>query len=458
MVRAGADVFRLNFSHGTHDDHARSIRMVRQLGFEMSRPFALLGDLSGPKLRLTEVENGGRVIEEGSLITLTSDTADGGGNRFGINIPDFHQVTRRGEKILLDDGNFRLMVEEVDGADVRCRVMNGGLLKSRKGVNLPDTHLPIPALTKKDEADMEFALTHGVDVLALSFVRSAGDIQQARDLMTRIGRHAPILAKIEMRGAIDDLEAIIAAADGAMVARGDLGIEIPMERVPRAQKEIIHLCNRAAKPVITATQMVESMIQSPRPTRAEVTDIYNAILDGTDAIMLSAETASGKYPVEAVEIMNTVATEAERGLHFWNKGIDWVLAEGEMPTTTHVTCNSGVMIAENLGLDLIIVPTQSGYSAFHVSRFKPQVPIFACSNKPVTVNTLCLAWGVNSRLMEPLSTADIEISETDALVKEAVRCAREHGFARPGQRAVVLGSIPFGEGHHTNYIRVIDIE
>ncbi|MCC5877682.1 MAG: pyruvate kinase [Candidatus Sumerlaeia bacterium] len=458
MIMAGADVFRLNFSHGTHEDHARSIKLVRQISYELSSPFALLGDLSGPKLRLQEIDGGSREIVEGSLITLTSDAADGSDDCFGVNIPGFHKVARRGESILLDDGNFRLSVESITGHAVRCRVLNGGVLKSRKGVNLPDTHLPIPALTEKDLADMEFAIRHGVDVLALSFVRSTADIVKARDAMHRLGGDLPILAKIEKKEAVADLEGIISIADGAMVARGDLGIEVPMEQVPRIQKEIIHICNRMARPVITATQMLESMLTNPRPTRAEVTDIYNAILDGTDAIMLSGETAAGRYPVEAVETMDTVATEAERNLQSWNKGIDWVLEMGEVPTITHVTCNSAVMVAEKLGLDLIIIPTQSGSSALHISRFKPSVPIFACSNKSSTVNMLCLAWGVQSRLMAPLREEELEMSETDALVKAAVRCAMEHDFARAGQRAVVLGAVPFGEGNHTNYIRVIDIE
>lgn len=457
LVDAGADVFRLNFSHGTHEDHAKAIRLVRQIGFELSRPYALLGDLSGPKLRLREIADGGRSIIEGNIVTLTSGEADGTHDRFGVNIQDFHKVTRPGESILLDDGNFRLVVEEIDGTDVRCRVQNGGFLKSRKGVNLPDTFLPIPALTEKDRADMAFAVEQELDVLALSFVRSPADMREARGIMRQLGGNIPILAKIEKKEAVAELEAIIEESDGAMVARGDLGIEIPMEQVPRVQKDIIHICNRMARPVITATQMLESMLNNPRPTRAEVTDIYNAILDGSDAIMLSGETAAGSYPVEAVKVMVTVAREAEGNMEGWNKGIDWVLGEEEVPTITHVTCNSSVMVAENLGLDLIIIPTQSGNSALQMSRFKPSVPIFACSNKSSTVNFLCLAWGVESRLMAPLRMDEVIMSETDALVKEAVRSALEHGFARPGQRAVVLSAVPFGEGNETNHIRVIDI-
>jgi pyruvate kinase len=335
--------------------------------------------------------------------------------------------------------------------------MNGGLLKSRKGVNLPDTRLPIPALTDKDIEDLRFALAAGVDLVALSFVRSPEDITQCREAMRAAGRVVPIIAKIEKKEAVDRLAAVLAESDGAMVARGDLGIEVPMEQVPSIQKRVITTCNRLAKPVIVATQMLESMIHSPRPTRAEVADIYNAILDGTDAIMLSAETASGKYPVEAVEVMDNVAGEAESQLTFWQKGLDWVLEEGEEPSITHVTCNSAVAIAEKLRLDLIIVPTVTGYSALHVSRFRPSVPVFACSGSTATVNALCLTWGVQARLMEPLSNEERRASETDALVKESIRCAREHGFLHRGQRALVIGGVPFGASHDTNYIQIVDV-
>ncbi|MBI1292607.1 pyruvate kinase [bacterium] len=452
----GADVFRLNFSHGTHEDHAGTIAMIRELSRELSAPFAILADLSGPKLRIGEIEGGSTEIAENECITLSSAAGTGGKGRFTVNFSDFHRVAQPGEVILLDDGKFSLVVETIEGQDVKCRVLNGGTLKSRKGVNLPDTRLPIPALTAKDQLDLKFALDAGVDVVALSFVRSPDDIYLAKAAMTAAGRTVPLLAKIEKKEAVDRLGEIIRAADGAMVARGDLGIEIPMEQVPAVQKRIIHICNQLAKPVITATQMLESMISSPQPTRAEVTDIYNAILDGTDAVMLSAETASGQYPARTVEVMDNVAGEAEKAIT-WNKGCDWIIGENDQLTTTHVVCNSAVMIAERLKLDLIIVPTYTGYSAFQVSRFKPSVPIFACSEDPGAVNAMCLAWGVTPRVMGSIDVGAIERSATDALIEAAVRTAKHYGIARSGMRAAVLGGVPLGRSQHTNFLRVIEI-
>lgn len=456
MVLAGADVFRLNFSHGTHADHLTVIKIVREIGEEMGRPFALLGDLSGPKLRLGDVIDGGVLIEDDELVILTSGAGDGTGRRFSVNFPGFHEVAQPGEKIMLDDGKLQLLVDRVDGQDVLCQVLRGGVLKSRKGVNLPDTKLPIPALTEKDRRDLEFALKNGVDLIALSFVRSPEDIELTRAAMREFGREVPILAKIEKKEAIDYLEAIIRVADGAMVARGDLGIEIPMQQVPRAQKRIIRLCNENAKPVITATQMLESMIASPSPTRAEVTDIYNAILDGTDAIMLSGETAAGTFPVEAVETMNAIAGEAEKTMRE-NRPRTLPIDDEDQPTVTRAVCRSAVRIAERLKLDLIIVPTVSGYSALHVSRFRPTVPIFACSTNADSVNRLCVAWGVKPRMMARLEDHEIAVSETDALINGAIRTAKHYGIARTGQRAIVLGGVPLGKSHHTNLLHIVEI-
>ncbi|CAN5371107.1 pyruvate kinase [soil metagenome] len=457
MILAGADVFRLNFSHGTHEFHQKTIDIVRALSARLGAPFALLGDLSGPKLRLGNILGDGKQISKNEEIVLTSSPANGEDNRFNVDFSDFHMVAKVGEKIILDDGKFQLMVESISGHDVVCRVLVSGLLKSRKGVNLPDTCLPIPALTAKDEVDMEFALRAGVDVLALSFVRSPEDVLLAKEKMKALGRVVPLLAKIEKKEAVEKLDAIIRAADGAMVARGDLGIEIPMEQVPTTQKRIIQICNKLAKPVITATQMLESMITATTPTRAEVTDIYNAILDGTDAVMLSAETATGQNPDTAVDVMDTVAGEAEKHIS-WNKGLDWITDEVERISTTHVICHSAVSIAEKLDLDLIIIPTHSGYSAYHLSRFKPRVPIFACSVNPSAVNAMCLAWGVTSRVMQPISEAAVERSPTDALINGAIETAKHYGLARVGMKVVVLGGLPLGISRHTNFLRVIEVK
>lgn len=457
MVLAGADVFRLNFSHGTHEDHEKVIRKIRRLCQDEHCPFAILGDLSGPKIRLGEVANGGVEIPDSATVCLTSEKADGSDNRFQVNVAGFHELANKGEEILLDDGKIRFVVDRIDGSDVYCQATNGGLLKSRKGVNLPDTRLPFPALTDKDHADMKFALENGVDMLALSFVRSPEDIVQAREAMNRLGYDKPILAKIEKKEAVGRLEEIIQVSNGIMVARGDLGIEIPMEQVPAVQKRLIHLCNKYARPVITATQMLESMMTNPRPTRAEVTDVYNAILDGTDAVMLSGETAAGEHPVEAVKVMSRVAREAEKAIR-GNQSLRWVLDEGEKPTTTHVTCHAAVHVAEELDADLIIVPTWSGRSARQLSRFKPSVPVFACSTELSTVRQLCLAWGVTARAMENVSEEESHSMTSDTLIQKAIRSAIHHGHARPGMRAVVIGGTPWGESKSTNYLRIVEIQ
>ncbi len=458
MILAGADVFRLNFSHGTHEQHETALNTIREASHELARPLAILGDLSGPKLRIGDIEAGSAELSENDLVTLTSEPGHiGRKNRFSVNFPGFHRVAKPGEHILLDDGNLQLAVERVSRRNVVCRVLNGGVLKPRKGVNLPDTKLPIPALTEKDRTDMAFALDAGVDALALSFVRSPEDIRQAKEAMRAFGREVPIFAKIEKKDAVDHLPEILHEADGAMVARGDLGIEIPMEQVPGVQKRVILACNRAAKPVITATQMLESMILNPRPTRAEVADIYTAIHDGTDAIMLSAETAIGTYPIRAVEVMDTVAMEAEKHMPC-NRGLRWILSEGEAPSLTLAICNSAVRLAEALRLDLILVPTQTGFSAMNLARFKPSMPIYAFSTEPATVNLLCTAWGVSSRIMAPLRDEDVARSQTDALIAEVVRSARHYGFARAGNRAVILGGVPLGKTRTTNYLQVVEIE
>lgn len=457
LATVGVDVFRLNFSHGTHDSHRRVIHLIREMEKEFKKPFAILGDLSGPKLRLGDVKEGGRKIVTDDIIILTAETADGSGGRFPVRIPGFHRFVKKDERILLDDGKLLLRVEQVKDEEVFCRVIDGGILKSGKGVNLPETDLPFPAMTEKDHHDLQFALKEGVDLVALSFVRQPDDLTKARDAMSAIGREVPLYAKIEKGEAVENLEKIFDRADGVMVARGDLGIEIPLQQVPAVQKRIIRLANKLAKPVITATQMLESMITNSRPTRAEVTDIYNAIIDGTDAVMLSGETAVGEHPAEAVRVIHRVAHEAEKAL-ISNKGIEWVLSGEEKPDETLATCYSAVMIAEQLRLDFILVPTNSGHSAFQVSRFRPAVPIFACSESREIVKALGVAWGVTARLMDALDERELERSETDALVNAAVRAALKHGFARPGDRAVVIGGAPFGEKQHTNYLRILEIE
>ena len=458
LVLAGADIFRLNFSHGTHGDHQNVIHRIRHISRDLNRPLPILGDLSGPKLRIGEVKDGGVPIAENDHIIFTPDEGDGTGLRFHLNFDGLADVAEIGHDIMLDDGNLRVCVERIDNKEVVCRVVVGGLLKSRKGVNLPDTKLPIPALTEKDKKDLAFALRHGVDIIALSFVRTAEDILMCRREMELNGRVVPLLAKIEKKEALENLDAIIQAANGAMVARGDLGIEIPLEEVPTAQKRIIQSCNRFARPVITATQMLETMITARRPTRAEVTDIYNAIHDGTDCVMLSGETAAGAHPALVVEVMDTVCTEAERNL-LWHKNLEWLLEkeDDQRYNTTNVICNSAVQIAEKLGVDMIIVPTQTGYSARHVSMYRPSVPVLAVSTEESAVMASILCWGVSARQMPALIEEEVARSESDALVNEIIRTAKRYGAVRAGNRVVVLGGIPLGRTRHTNYLRLVEV-
>jgi len=457
LVESGADVFRVNFSHGDHDQHRGMIDAVRQVAGECRLPLAILGDLCGPKLRLGALPEGGIGVEEGDTITLTSEPARGAGKIFHVDIEGFHKVVIPGQAILVDDGQIRLEVVAVHGNRVHCRVENSGTMRSHKGVNLPESTLAIPAFTQKDRRDLKFALEQGVDAIAMSFVRSAADLEQVLKEMEDIGTRRPLLAKIEKSEAVENLESILDVADGAMVARGDLGIEVPMERVPTIQKRVVELCNARAKPVITATQMLDSMIRNPRPTRAEVTDVYNAILDGTDAVMLSGETAIGEHPVEVVRTMNRIAGEAEASLRERSE-LEAFRVRRMNESTSLVVSHAAVAVAEGLGLDCIVAPTWSGATARRVSRYRPIVPIFACSPRPEVVNALAFVWGVQAAEMEQLEPSDARMSPADALIEGALRCGRERGTLRSGMRVVVLGGVPLGESNHTNFLHVLEIE
>lgn len=456
LADAGANVFRLNFSHGNHESHLAVIRAIRQVCAEHSLPLGILGDLSGPKLRITDVAGDGVRVAPGDIVEFSSLGGDGTGNRFGVNFPGLHEAATLGERILLDDGNIVLTVVDVTGDSVRCRAENNGVITSRKGVNLPDTRLPVPALTDKDRDDLKFALENDVDMVALSFVRTAADLKQAYDAMDAFGRRVPLLAKVEKAEAVGNLVEIVEACQGAMVARGDLGSEMPIEQVPAIQKRLIRLCNERRKTVITATQMLDSMIRNPRPTRAEATDVYNAIMDGTDAVMLSGETAAGAYPVEAVETMARIALQAESELPSC-KGLDWEHDTEQVAPVADVMAHAAVSVAVRVHADLIICPTWSGATACRVAKYRPLVPVFACSTRTTTVNPLCLVWGVHSRIMHGELSEEVRASEADAILNASLRCAREHGFGLPGTRVVFIAGLPLGISDTTNFLRVIDI-
>ncbi len=446
LVRAGMDVARLNFSHGTQEEHGRTIAALRRIARRLGRPVAVLQDLAGPKIRIGPIRNGPVILEPGAAFTLTARKVPGDERTVSLNFPAVAAAVRKGDTLLLSDGALELEVVAADGRDIRCRVVIGGPLNSFKGVNLPARSLRTPSLTAKDKDDLRFGLKHEVDHVALSFVRSAGDIETVRRHMKRCGGSAPVIAKIEKHEALDDIDAIVEAADGLMVARGDLGVEIPLERIPRVQKDLIRKSREAGKPVITATQMLRSMVDSPRPTRAEVTDVANAILDGTDAVMLSEETAVGRYPVEAVAVMARIAREAER----IPPACDGPRPEGLGPVPGSlpgaVAC-AAASLAADVGAAVIVTFTRSGSTARLVSRSRPRVPILAHTPEERTRRQLALCWGVLPVLGE-------SVTSTDGMAAAALKAAKTTGLVKKGQTVVITAGVPTGVPGTTNLIKV----
>jgi pyruvate kinase len=445
LAKAGMDVARLNFSHGAHEEHARRIAAVRNLAQELGRPIGILQDLCGPKLRIGEFADGCVHLRRGQTFVLTPHPILGSQERVNLTFPDLARHVSRGERIMLADGAIELRVRAVRRGDILCRVVNSGTLAGRQGVNAPDSELPIPAVTDKDLADLDFGIAHGVDWVAMSFVRRAEDLAPLRQRMKRRKRAIPIIAKIEKHEAVRALPQILAAADGLMVARGDLGVELPLDQVPGIQKRIIRSCNLAGKPVITATQMLQSMIESPRPTRAEVTDIANAILDGSDAVMLSGETAVGKYPVRATRMMARVAQQAESLLDFDAIRREKALIVSDNPTDA--IGESCVAIAHDLRAKAIICSTSSGYTARMISKNRPRTPIIAVTPNLETYRRLGLIWGV-----QPLLIAGR--GNTDEVLARAQAAARSHGYVCDGDLVVISGGVPVGVPGRTNLIRV----
>jgi len=399
LLRLGMDIARLNFSHGTHEDHARHIQRLRRAAEREGRTVCILQDLQGPKIRTGPLEDHEPVmLKTGSVVTITPQNITGTATRICTTFPDLARELSPGARILLSDGLIELRVRAVQGKDrgkdVLCEVINGGLLGEHKGINLPGIALSIPALTEKDRKDLEFGLTHGVDAVALSFVRTAADVTTVKQIIAAHHSDLPVIAKLEKPQAIDHLEEILEAADGVMVARGDLGVEMAPEKVPVIQKHVIRRASVWRKPVITATQMLESMIENPRPTRAEASDVANAIFDGTDAVMLSAETASGQYPCESVSIMSRIAIEAERNMD------DFVQfrrrrREHHGLTIAETICESIAHAAEDLPMGAIAVFTETGNTVRMISKFRPPVAIYAYTHSAPVVNRMNLYWGVH---------------------------------------------------------------
>jgi len=444
LADAGMDVARLNFSHGRHEEHAAVLSAVRRISAEIGRPIAVLQDLGGLKIRIGEIAGGSVRLEPGTAFTLTNRAVAGDAREVSLDYPDLTANVAPGDAVLLSDGDVELRVEAIDAAGIRCRVIAGGILSSHKGIHLPHRTIAAPGLTPKDRDDLAFGIAQGVDYVALSFVRSAADVLEARRFLDERRAAIPLIAKIEKHEALVRIDEILAASDGLMVARGDLGIETPLEHVPLLQKMLIDRANRAGKPVITATQMLLSMVDSPRPTRAEVGDVANAILDGTDAVMLSEETAAGHFPVEAVATMRRIAEDTEAAFPFeaWMRRFE----DKSLQSLPEAVAGAACELAEHIGAAVIVAWTESGATARLVARHRPRRPVLALSTLSTTARQLALVWGVIPLVAEGGPN-------TDAMLERAPRLAAARGLLKPGETAVITAGIPMGVAGSTNVIK-----
>lgn len=447
LMTAGVDVFRLNFSHGDHGNKAEIIARIRGLADKNQCAVAILADLQGPKIRAGQMEGGLQRLSEKQTVTITTRDIVGKEGLIPACYPELPDNVSVGEKILLDDGMLELEVIKVEGTEISCQVVHGGVLKDRKGINLPGSSLSVPCLTEKDLIDLDFCIEKGVDFLALSFVRKAADVTDLKERIKRAGSDIPVIAKIEKPQAIEDFDNILNVADGIMVARGDLGVEIPPEQVPLLQKEMILKCNKIGKPVITATQMLESMIDNPRPTRAETSDVANAIMDGTDAVMLSAETAAGKFPVEAVSLMVRVAKDVERGLLQRESAFQPSVAEGGTQRQADAIGLAACKVAESVEAKAILAFTQTGSTAALVAKHRPGVPIYAITPSLRVRRRLSLRAGVQSLAVENVANTEDQIH---AMENVAI-CA---GVLCPDDVVVITMGSPISAAGTTNLIKV----
>jgi len=447
LVRAGADAFRVNMSHGDHETHAQTIASIRAVEKEIHRPIAILCDLQGPKLRVGQFKDGKAVIRHSGHFTLDRNPELGDETRVCLPHPELFGILEKGQRLLIDDGKLRLKVIEASQDAILCSAEVGGVIMDRKGVNVPDAVVPVPALTEKDRRDLAFALDQSADWIALSFVQRPEDVAEARKLMG--GSNTALMAKIEKPAAIDRLAEIIELADGIMVARGDLGVELNPEEVPPLQKRIVAATRRSGKPVVVATQMLESMIESPAPTRAEVSDVANAVYDGADAVMLSAETASGAWPVEAVTIMDRIAGQVERDPGYRQQ----VSFADIMPdrTTADALAHSCASIAESLPIAGVIVFTGSGSTARRVARERPAAPMLVLTPSQKIARKLALLWGAHA-----VTTKDI--GSFEEMIGKGKRMALRHGFGTAGSKLIALAGVPFGTPGATNLLHVVTLQ
>lgn len=442
LIANGMRVARLNFSHGTHSDHGKKIHTIRKIAEDLGDPVAILQDLGGPKIRVGHIPDPGVRIEPGQDIILTTQTVEGSKQRVSVSYSLLNEEVKAGDRILLADGFLELRVRSVIGSEIHCEVITGGVLTSHKGINLPTGTISMPSMTDKDLEDLHFGLEHDVDYIALSFVRTAADIRNIKEIIRRGNKNTPVIAKIEKHEAIEHYEDILVAADAIMVARGDLGVEIPLEKVPGIQKRLIQRANALGKPVITATQMLRSMVDSPRPTRAEASDVANAVLDGTDAVMLSEETATGNFPIQAVKYMIRIVAEAEKA--FPHDRYLKIMPEKEISdSVTYAAC----VMADHLDAAAILAPTQFGKTPIQISRFRPKQPIIAFTSSLATVRRLVLFRGIYPHLIS-------DPKDTDDMIEEVSKRAVETGDLSQGDLAVITAGHPVSIAGRTNMIRV----
>lgn len=450
MIEHGMNVCRINFSHGSHEDHLEVIKNVRELNTELETNVAILADLQGPKIRVGEIENDGVELIDGSELIITTEKCVGTSEKVYLNYLEFPKDVKVGEALLLDDGKLELKVISTDGEkEVKTKVIHGGILKPKKGVNLPNTKVSLPSLTEKDKKDLDFALTHNVDWVGLSFVRSARDIIELKHMIANNRKHAKVIAKIEKPEAVEDIDDIIRETDGVMVARGDLGVEVPMQKVPGIQKMIIKECRKHAKPTIVATQMMESMMQNSTPTRAEVNDVANAVLDGTDAVMLSGETSVGKYPVEVIRIMDSIVREVEN--------IDSIYHKEELPENSHdrfITdsiCFNATRLAQRVKAAGIITMTFSGYTAYKISSQRPKCDTFVFTENRQILTQLNLVWGVHGFFYDKMVSTDHTINDCKYILKKK-------GYLKSGDLVLNIASTPIEEKGQSNMVKLSAIE
>ncbi len=448
LIRGGMNVARLNFSHGTHEEHRRKIEAIREISGRLKQPVAILQDLGGPKIRIGVIKEGGVELKRGKEFCLTNEVLTGDETRATVTFAALPSEVRTGDRILLADGTIELQVLESDGKNIRCRVVAGGMLTSHKGMNFPTRAPLVSAFTEKDRQDLLFGIQQGMDLVALSYVQNGADIERVKKVLEKESADIPVIAKIERKEALENIDEILLASDGIMVARGDLGVETPIEKIPNVQKRLIRKANASGKPVITATQMLRSMVDHTQPTRAEVTDVVNAIYDGTDAIMLSEETASGQFPVEAFGMMAKIAQSAEEEFPhalFLKKE-----TSQKMNLQKAITYNAS-LLAEEVGAKLIVTPTESGSTARWVSKYRPRQPILALSRHFSTVRQLNLCWGVYAVLVS-------EWKDTDEMLERSKRIPKELGMASKGDQIIIIAGVPISVRGTTNLVKVEIVE